>query len=234
MEKELEDKKKMYLAVQNVLDSNANIWKGNSPLAMAKAAFDGKLLELNNLLLLEGDNTKDKVPDKSEVGIKLIETTVEISSMIQKYAVESKNKELNIKVNYTKSDLELSRDSILKDICQSIYNLANENIEQLKSYGLEKEQLSAYETLINEFDTLATDPLEPARKKHSERNSLSALMEEIDELIDDSLDKLMTVFTATHTDFYEIYRSARLLGEVKKVSMKGLLDREEPEEFEID
>ncbi|MFC2093943.1 hypothetical protein ACFLSV_08595, partial [Bacteroidota bacterium] len=134
----------------------------------------------------------------------------------------------------TKSDLELSRDSILKDICQSIYNLANENVEQLKSYGLEKEQLSAYETLINEFDTLATDPLEPARKKHSERNSLSALMEEIDELIDDSLDKLMTVFTATHTDFYEIYRSARLLGEVKKVSMKGLLDREEPEEFEID
>ena len=234
MEKEPEDKKKMYLAVQNVLDSNADIWKGNSSLAMTKAAFDGKILELNNLLLLEGNDTKDKVSDKSEVGIKLIETTVEISSMIQKYAVESKNKELNVKVNYTKSDLELSRDSILKDICQSIYDLANENVEQLKSYGLEKEQLSAYETLINEFDTLATDPLEPARKMQEERKSLSALIVEIDELIDDSLDKLMTAYKAAHADFYETYRSARLLGEVKKVSMKGSLDIESSEEYEID
>lgn len=234
MEKELEDKKKMYLAVQNVLDSNANIWKGNSPLVMAKAAFDGKLLELNNLVLLEEGDTKDKAPDKSEVGIKLIETTVEISSVIQKYAVESKNKELNVKVNYTKSDLELSRDSILKDICQLIYDLANENVEQLKSYGLEKERLSEYETLINEFDSLATDPLEPARKMQEERKSLSALMVEIDELIDDSLDKLMTAYKATHTDFYETYRGARLLGEVKKVSLKRSLDRKSPEEFEID
>ena len=234
MEKEPEDKKKMYLAVQNVLDSNADIWKGNSSLAMTKAAFDGKILELNNLLLLEGNDTKDKVSDKSDVGIKLIETTIEISSMIQKYAVESKNKELNVKVNYTKSDLELSRDSILKDICQLIYDLANENVEQLKSYGLNKEQLSAYDTLINEFDTLVTDPLEPVRKKQEERKSVSALMVEIDELIDDSLDKLMTVYKATHTDFYETYRSARLMGEVKKVSMKGSSDIEEPEEFETD
>ena len=234
MKKELEDKKKMYLAVQNVLDSNADIWKGNSSLVMAKAAFDGKILELHNLLLLEGNDTKDKVSDKSDVGIKLIETTIEISSVIRKYAVESQNNELNVKVNYTKSDLELSRDSILKDICQSIHKLAIENVEQLKSYGINKEHLSAYDTLINEFDTLVTDPLEPVRKKHEERKSISALMVEIDELIDDSLDKLMTVYKATHTDFYETYRSARLMGEVKKVSMKGSSDIEEPEEFEID
>lgn len=234
MDKEQLDKKKMYLAVQSVLDSNADIWKGNSSFAMAKAAFNGKLLELNNHLLLEDNNTNDKVVDKSEVGIQLIETTIEISSIVQKYAAESKNDELNVKVNYTKSDLELSRDTILKDVCQSILKLANENIEQLKNYGLNKEKLSAYETLINDFDTLATDPLESVKKKHEERKSVSALMVEIDELIDDSLDKLMTVYKATQTDFYETYRSARLTGEVKEVFTKGSLDLEEPEEFEID
>ena len=130
MNKDNEYKKKMFLAVQNVLDSNADIWKGNSSFVMAKAAFDGKLLELDNLLLLEEKDIKGSNPDKTEVGIKLIEKTIEISSMIQKYATESKNEELNVKVNYTKSDLELSRDSILMDICQSIYKLANENTGQ--------------------------------------------------------------------------------------------------------
>ncbi len=234
MNKDNEYKKKMFLAVQNVLDSNADIWKGNSSFVMAKAAFDGKLLELDNLLLLEEKDIKGSNPDKTEVGIKLIEKTIEISSMIQKYATESKNEELNVKVNYTKSDLELSRDSILMDICQSIYKLANENTGQLKKYGLDKDQLSAYESLIDEFDTIITDPLEPARKKHEERKSVSSLMVEIDELIDDSLDKLMTVYKATHADFYETYRSARLTGEVKKVTLKGHLGREETDDLEID
>jgi hypothetical protein len=234
MNKEKKRKKKKYLAVQNVLDKYAEVWKGQPALVMAKAAFDGKLLELNNIKFIENKDTNNKIHEVSEVEEKLIETTIEVSSRIQEYASEVRNNELYEKVNYTKSDLELSRDNILKDMCQSVLKIANENFVNLTKYKISKEKLSTYKILIEEFDNLITDPLEPVRKKHEERKSVSALILEIDKLIDDRLDKLMTVYKTTNTDFYETYRSARLIGEVRDVIIRDSGDKKDSEKYEID
>jgi hypothetical protein len=133
------------------------------------------------------------------------------------------------KVNYTKSDLELSRDTILIDMCQLIYEKANENIENLINYNVTKKELSAYEILIEEFDKLITDPLELVRKKQEGRKSVSVLINEMEELLIERIDNLISIFKSSHPQFYETYLLARIIDESENGSDKDSKDKKESE-----
>ena len=212
MDKIHEDKKNMFIAVQKVLDENTEIWNSQSSLVMSKAALDGKLMELENLKPVNDKDTNENA-DKVEVREKLIETTIDISSSLLNYASKTGNSDLYEKVNYTKSDLELSRDTILIDMCQLIYEKANENIENLINYNVTKKDLSIYQILIEEFDKLISDPLELVRKKQEGRKSVSVLINEMEELLIERIDNLVSIFKSSHPQFYETYLLARITDE---------------------
>ena len=228
MDKIQEDKKNMFIAVQKVLDENTEIWNNQSTLVMSKAALDGKLMELENLKPVNDKDTNENA-DKVEVREKLIETTIDISSSLLNYASKTGNSDLCEKVNYTKSDLELSRDTILKDMCQLIYEKANENIENLINYNVTKKELSVYQILIEEFDKLITDPLELVRKKQEGRKSVSVLINEMEELLKERIDNLVSIFKSSHPQFYETYLLARITDETEKGSDKDSKDKKESE-----
>ena len=229
MDKIHEDKKNIFIAVQKVLDENTEIWNNQSSLVMAKVALDGKLMELSNLKLINDRDTDDKTSDKVEIRDKLIETTIDISSSILDYASKTGNNDLYEKVNYTKSDLELSRDTILKDMCQLICKKANENIENLINFNVNKKELFAYEILIEEFDKLITDPLELVRKKQEGRKSESVLINEIEDLLKERIDNLVSIFKSSHPQFYETYLLARITDESESDSDKDSKDNKESE-----
>ena len=100
MDKINEDKKNIFIVVQKVLDENTEIWNSQSSLVMAKAALDGKLMELSNLKLINDRDSDDNTSDKVEIRDKLIETTIDISSSILNYASKTGNNDLYEKVNY--------------------------------------------------------------------------------------------------------------------------------------
>ena len=228
MDKIQEDKKNMFIAVQKVLDENTEIWNNQSTLVMSKAALDGKLMELENLKPVNDKDTNENA-DKVEVREKLIETTIDISSSLLNYASKTGNSDLCEKVNYTKSDLELSRDTILKDMCQLIYEKANENIENLINYNVTKKELSVYQILIEEFDKLITDPLELVRKKQEGRKSESVLINEIEDLLKERIDNLVSIFKSSHPQFYETYLLARISDESESNNDKDSKDKKESE-----
>lgn len=228
MDKIQEDKKNMFIAVQKVLDENTEIWNSQSTLVMSKAALDGKLMELENLKPVNDKDTNENA-DKVEVREKLIETTIDISSSLLNYASKTGNSDLCEKVNYTKSDLELSRDTILIDMCQLIYEKANENIENLINYNVTKKELSVYQILIEEFDKLITDPLELVRKKQEGRKSVSVLINEMEELLIERIDNLVSIFKSSHPQFYETYLLAKITDESEKGSDKDSKGKKESE-----
>lgn len=65
----------------------------------------------------------------------MIQITLEVAATVYTYASKIGDNELREKVNYSPSDLRNSRDTILKDICQTIHDEANAVISNLANYG---------------------------------------------------------------------------------------------------
>jgi len=73
---------------------------------------------------------------------------------------------LNEAKKYTKTELTHCADNILKIHCECIYDLANDNIADLATYGIDATMLSDFQTDINNYyDTIATPTISIADRK---------------------------------------------------------------------
>jgi len=161
----------------------------------------------------------------------MIQATVEIAAAVFAYASKINDNELKQKVNYTPSDLRNSRDTILKDICQTIHNEANAVVANLADYGKTPADLAQQQQEIDDFAAILAKPRTAIGTRATATTRLVALFQQGDDLLKNQLDKLMVNYQTSEPKFHNQYQNARIIIDLGRRG--GNDEPEQPQEPEI-
>lgn len=141
---------------------------------------------------------------------KLVKTSLDISRKVNAYAINVENDELQKEINYSKSRLEDSPDTGLRDKCQIIHDKAKFHITSLADYGITAQVLSNLQKEIDFFAQLIPAPRLKIAKKKDATNELGVLIKNTDTLLK-KMDKVFEMVRDSHYDFYRNYKNNRII-----------------------
>ncbi len=206
-----ENKLSMGLVVQNVVNSNNEIWRELIAFVNAFSDFEEIITEiLSNRVVQEAD-TKGVTLDKQRAEEILIAKTLMVSAGTYAYAVDNNNDTLREKINYSPSSLRKARDTILRDMCQLIHDEVKKEIGNLEEYGILPADLTDLQNKINLYYNAISEPREAITDRKTATQELVILFGRVDDVLKERMDKLMIMFRDSHPLFYRQYVNARMI-----------------------
>lgn len=142
--------------------------------------------------------------DKSTLRKQLESATLGLSAQLMALAGVKKNYSLSKRASYTSAELAKVADTVLKDIAELMFRLAQEFLQELSIYEVSPVQLAAFKELIAQYGA----SLSKTRQSMSDKTNAS---EQIEQLFDvakekmDLMDKLVENAKGKHVDFYKGY-----------------------------
>lgn len=147
---------------------------------------------------------------KASLREKLTASTLNVARKVTAYAIDEENTELQQVVNYTKSVLDKSADTILRDRCQIIHNTAKGELENLEPYGVTQSMLETLQKDIDKFKEIIPEPRLKITTKKDATDELGILFKNTDKLLK-KMDKVFEMIREEHPEFYRNYKNNRIL-----------------------
>jgi len=206
-----ENKRSMYIAVQKVCNKFNSVWSGLPAFVTAFGDFETTIADIDIQRQIQEGKITGIAENKSKEEEEMRQATIEIAAAVFAYASKIGDNELKEKVNYTPSDLIRSRDTILKDICQTIHDEANAVIAELADYGKTPADLKKQQNEIDDFADILAKPRTAIGTRATATSKLVELFQQGDALLKDQLDKLLVNFQTSNPEFYNQYNNARII-----------------------
>jgi len=198
----------MYMVVRKFLSKN-------SALLSELPSFDTKFNELTSCIALIDEvltelelDKKGVAQDKKEKR-KVVEVmAMDISLSLKVFADYTKTKELKNEVDFTKTELLRSADTVFRDRCRIIIKRAKENLSELAAFQVTEEVVADFEKALEDY--IAYIPLTritiASRKEYTRK--INQLEETIDGILD-GMDLLMEMLQIRQPEIYYEYKSSR-------------------------
>ncbi len=201
----------MYNAVLTHIEANGTI---TATVPAFETAADALRAVYNNIidasqqesLAIGGITT-----DKSQARIALCQEAANIAAAVFAFAAAASNNTLKEQVNYPVSKLLLTKDELLIPACNNIHDLANTNAALLIPYGVTATRLTAFETILENYQELIPSPRNAVTSKAAVRTSLTNLFKQADTLLKTQLDKIALQFKTSNEEFYNTYKQNRII-----------------------
>lgn len=204
-----ESKLSMYQSVQLLCSNNPTITSSNAAFTEGLNELNAKISDILNFVSTDIKHTSGITNDKTVIKHHLCTVASEIAGFVFAYANVAKNEVLKQEVNYTFNELKRLREDLIIPTVKIIYNSTQANIASLSSYGIDAVKLQEFADAINAY----TNALPTTKMTKSEKSSvvisLNNIIKETDELLKTRLDKLILLFSKTHPEFVNAYRSIR-------------------------
>ncbi len=149
--------------------------------------------------------TQDKLDLRNDLEFKTLATADPLSA----FAAKNGKKELGAQVDLTKSYLDKLQDNDLEQVAERVHDLANDNLKDLADYGVTADSLATLDNARKAFAAKKTAPREKAAQRKAETMSLPQLIITVRSIFRNELDKLMTPFRLSNSEFYNGYFAAR-------------------------
>jgi len=107
------------------------------------------------------------------------------------------------------------RDSSVLARCRAIHAAASEVITSLADYEVTPAKLTAHKKKIDAFDTAQSGPRQATASSSAATKELVKLFQQASEILNDRLDGLLVPFKSTQPTFFNEYRSARAIVDIK-------------------
>jgi hypothetical protein len=192
-------------------------------LEAAVTKFTSLLNELQEVRQIQEGRITGAALQKQKEEDEMIEATLRVAAGIYVFAREQDNLELQQKVKISDSKLRKMGNSALLSQCTLIYNLAMElNAEALIPFGIVPESLAGLKKEIDDFALLVGKPRSGIVARSAATLRLQELFKEIGDLLREEMDKLMLVIKGQEPAFYNEYKAARVI-----VDLRGPYEKEE-------
>lgn len=222
-----ENKRSMYLAVQNICNANNGTWNTTPAFVEAFTDFQTTLADIDTQAQIQEGKTTGTTQNKQQEEDEMIQASIVIAAAAYAYASRIGDNALKERVNYTPSQLRRSRDNTLRDSCQNIHDAANEVIAHLADYGIVPENLAQQQQEIDDYSAILAEPRVAIGTRATATTRLVELFQQADDLLKNQLDKLMLIYQTTQPTFYNQYQSARTIVDLGKGG-SGTQDEESP------
>jgi len=226
----------MSLVVQEVCNTNNAVWSGVPAFVTAFGEFETGISNIHTTRLEQEKDLKGIAEDKMVKEEEMIKQTLGLIGPIVAYANVTSNEPLRQEVDYSKRELEKSRDTILEDKCQIVQDRANtHSVELIASYGVTAVQITDHATTITDYHAVIAGPRSAIALRKTQTEVLEELLDSTIGILTDKLDELVVVFQVTSPQFVSDYKNARIIvdlgvgqntwsGEVDAGTIKNIMD----------
>jgi len=230
-----ENKYNMYESALAVLKANSSIWSPIAPIGETITAIEAKMKLVRDYRQVQEKDTTGITVNKHNTENNLIGAMVKVISGLIAHATVTENPELLNSINYTPHNLKKSRDNILYDKAQLIYNTAAPLATELAPYLVTQPDIDAVNALSAGY--LASIPAKRAAVSASKTSTanIKNTFKEIDKLFKGKLDNLLILFQVPNSTFYNEYKAARTIidlgvrHETEKTLISGTVENFETE-----
>lgn len=205
-----ENKLSMAKAVKIILDNNATIVSSIVAFAAASTTLGNNIDAIDGITQLQVKKIKGKAIDKETAGDIAIKAAIELTGPTQAYAKATGNNDLFEEMNYFPSNLKKLRDTVLVSTLTLIRDTVQDNLANLADYGITAAMITALTNAISGYNSLVGTPRAAISDKSSATKALTVEFKKLDATLA-QLDGLAEAKRNTEPDFYNSYKSARII-----------------------
>lgn len=224
------NKSRMYFATDLVLDNHLETISPFPELSNAHQRLKESLDMIEQYRQVQEVDSSGLTINKTKLRVDLSQLIHQFSSALMAYGTITKDADLKTKASYNHTKLMRSPDPILYDIGLLLFNLATPIKTELERFFITQAEFDAIALLLNRFkEAIPQKRIATSTSKVSTAN-IRETFAEIDRLLKEELDVLMLIFQFTQADFYNEYKSARIIvdysGGASKTSEEVMLEGE--------
>lgn len=224
MNKNTKNKIAMYKAVKSVIDANQTAWNALPAFGTVYTAFIETLTALEQSAYDQSLATLGVKAEKNVKREELALKTYAISSGIVAFAVLNNDASLIDQMNIGKWELKNAGKTRLLQLVDRVIAKGTAFGNQLSDFGIDSTAMAELQSLRNETEALLDAPRNAIVERRLHTQQINSLRKELDQILYLQLDKLMVVLKAEHPTFFQSYRNARVV-----VDLKGRKTRRNPE-----
>lgn len=206
-----EAKLSMYRAVEKHVNENTTITNTNAAFTAAFSTFSKKIANLQGSETVVSKQTKGVSADKSVLKTILCRSAADLAALVFAYANKTQNNTLKQEVNYSVSDFKKMSDDLIAPACKNIANAANSNLAALADYGVTAAMISDFEKDMANYSAAVPMPQNVRAAKTTETAAIKATIKEIDDVLKNEMDKLVTTFKTAEPKFVSTYLNVRVI-----------------------
>lgn len=205
------NKIRMYSATNMVLENHAGIISGFPELLEVHSELQQSLGVIDQNRQVQETDTTGLTLEKTVIRQRVNKLILQFSAALLAYATINKNNELKMKATYKNSDLIHAADPILYDIGFLLLNLARPVQNDIQRFSLSPQDFDDLEQNLNQFkQSIPQKRVATGTSKVSTKN-IDLMFKTIDDLLKNKIDILMLHYQFSNPDFYNEYKSARLI-----------------------
>lgn len=211
MDSKQTSKLEMFKAVQTYLDANTAIWSTVPILTGLKNDFD---------IIIDAIDTAASAQESARVYLGKNKTTQKrvvaektdiLNDALEAYAAIEGDAELEQKAAKTFSDLNRLRNQDFETVVKETIALLEQHLTELEGYGVTVEQITDLKNSFDQFLSLQGQPRQYRIAEKQATTGMSDLFEQATALLSSKIDKLMTRFKSSNTNFFNGYLAARVI-----------------------
>jgi hypothetical protein len=204
-----ENKLSMYQKVQGYLALHTIETAGIVAIVTLKTLFDTKVNAILSLAASAGTDITGFTVDKQAKRNDLKAKIVKLSTAIVAYSAMIDNFKLIEKCDETPSAIDAMRDNDFYTYAKLIISEATPLMTFLTPYGVVAADLTSANTVAATYLTNIQNPRVQINERSRSLSDIEVLFADADTFLNEKLDKVMRVFTATNASLYRGYEGSR-------------------------
>ena len=200
-----------FLTLKPVCDRNNSTWAGHTAFAALYAHFGDVLTLILALATKTSQNLTGIAQLKKQLRGEMGGAAFEIAQAVSAWATFTKNLEAQAKVNFTLPALLGGRDFESAAKCQTVFDVASENVKELGGHGVTAKKLTALADKIAAYNEIIKEPRVAIVGRKGANEQLAEAFAEAEQIVGEGLDKLVGQFGAANAEFVADYRNARVV-----------------------
>jgi len=200
----------MYQATIAVLDAGNAIWSSMAPFGSAVSDFKSKVLAIGAAA------TQQELPtgatkEKSDARDDLEEVLFLMCEALGVLAHEADDHALHALTNMTMSGLRKIDAERLSNLATSVLAQANAKKTELATMQVTQANIDELTQALADFNEAKTAPREAAVARTSHTESLTTLFRQANDILNNRLDRMVSLFSRTNPEFVSQYQAARAI-----------------------
>ena len=214
MTKREENKLSMYKAVLKFFDDNVAKLERIPVIASIIEGYRGLVGEVESKHEEHQTAAKGFADHKGDRKVDLVEELVTIGDILFAYAARINDQRLKALFKVTPSGLKEMRDTELLNRARTMHDRAEEHLTDLEEFTIDEAVLQVLQERIDAYEEALTGREAAAGTQTAARVALTDRFSAVDDILYDQLDPLMEVFRTEDRDFYNEYKSVRVIKDI--------------------
>jgi hypothetical protein len=211
MDVKQENRIRMFKATDLVLQQHESVWNGMAPfVAVAQQVTDG-IAAIDLAVQKQSTATAGATLDRTTARDALEDVLFLVSEALGVLAHAAGDHELRDLTDLKPSDLQRMSDEELATRAQAIANQTTSRKTELATLHVSQANLDELTEALENFQTSKSAPRAAVANRMAQTESLPELINRVNTILRNQLDRMVNLFRRTHPDFVAAYRAARVI-----------------------